>query len=43
MSFEVDPKAVIQTVTLNDEALKFPTPMTMCVCGPSQVKQFTNS
>lgn len=35
MALQIDPKATVQSVEINDESLKFKTPCTMCISGPS--------
>jgi len=35
MAIHINPKAIVQKVTLNKDALKFRTPSAMCISGPS--------
>lgn len=34
----INPRSLVQVLTLDKDALKFPTPFSMCISGPSQVK-----
>ena len=35
MAIRIDPNAIVQSVTVEDDTLKFKTPATMCISGPS--------
>jgi len=35
MAIRIDPKATVQSVDIDDHSLKFKTPCTMCISGPS--------
>jgi hypothetical protein len=37
-SFQIDPKAVVQKVPINDQDLSFQVPFAMSITGPSQGK-----
>ena len=38
----VDPNAIVQSVEISDDDLKFITPFTMCVSGASMVHSMKN-